>query len=95
VVTSQVPCANCDSACPGRGPFYGSYCKAYAEFVRLCRRWLRDAAKRADPNYPYVLRLRLAFLHGAYLGHGEVYNETARNLTAGGMLWSPQGFPAR
>jgi len=77
-----IPCANCDAACLGRGPFCGSYCKAFAEFVRLCRRWVRDADKQADPNYPYALQVRLAFLHTACLGHGTVYDERARHLTA-------------
>ena len=28
-----------------------------------------------------ILQVRRAFLHGAYLGHGDVYDETARYLT--------------
>lgn len=80
-MTSLVPCASCDAPCPGRGPFCSSYCKAFAEFVRLCRRWLREPGRQADPDYPYVLQVRLAFLHTAYLGHGQVYDEAARYLT--------------
>ncbi len=49
--------------------------------MRLCRRWLREPAKQADPQYPYALQVRLAFLHTAYLGHGQVYDETGRYLT--------------
>jgi hypothetical protein len=80
-VKSEIPCASCSAACPGRGPFCGSYCKALAEFVRLCRRWLREPAKQADPQYPYALQVRLAFLHSARIGHGQVYDKQARHLT--------------
>lgn len=80
-MTSRVPCANCGSSCPGRSPFCGQYCKALAEYVRTCRRWLRDAARQDDPQYLYALDVRLAFLHNEYLGHGRVYDEAARYLT--------------
>jgi hypothetical protein len=49
--------------------------------MRLCRRWLREPAKQADPQYPYALQVRLAVLHSAYLGCGQVYDEAARYLT--------------
>lgn len=81
-MVTAVPCANCGATCPGRGPFCGPYCKALAEFVRVCRRWLREPAKQADPEYAYVLQVRLAFLHTEYLGHGRVYDEKARRLSA-------------
>jgi hypothetical protein len=78
---TAIPCANCTATCLGRGPFCGPYCKALAEFVRLCRRWFREPARQADPQYPYALQVRLAFLHSAYRGHGRVYDEHARHLT--------------
>ncbi len=49
--------------------------------MRLCRRWLREPAKQADPQYPYALQVRLAFLHSAHIGHGQVYDKQARHLT--------------
>ena len=82
-MAAHPPCANCGNLCPARGPYCGAFCKAEAEFVRLCRSWLRDPARRADPNYAYVLQVRLAFLHSEYLGRGRVYDEKARYLSAG------------
>jgi len=62
------PCASCGDAHSGRGPFCTDYCRAVAEFVRLCRRWFRDPARQADTDYLFVLQVRLAALHAGYLG---------------------------
>jgi len=78
----SVPCASCGIQHENRGPFCGDYCKAVAEFIRLCRRWIREPAKQADPEYPYVLQVRLAFLNADFLGRGTVYDENARHLSS-------------
>ncbi|HEY1641221.1 MAG TPA: hypothetical protein VGG35_11075 [Streptosporangiaceae bacterium] len=62
------PCVSCGDAHSGRGPFCADYCRAVAEFVRLCRRWFRDPARQADTDYLFVLQVRLAAVHAGHLG---------------------------
>jgi hypothetical protein len=76
------PCASCGVPHAGRGPFCDDYCRAVAEFVRLCRRWFRDPARQADTDYLFVLQVRLAALHAGCLSRGSGNGAAPRRLSA-------------
>lgn len=63
------PCANCGNQHDKQGAFCGNNCAIVTEFIRLCRRWIREPDRQLDPGYNEVFTVKLALMTGIALGH--------------------------
>lgn len=73
-VTVTRPCASieCQNEHTRRSPFCSDFCRAAPEFVRMCRKWITNLDKQADPGYDDAFYMALSKLTEGYLAeyHG-------------------------
>lgn len=75
VKDGRKPCANCGTLHKNKNAFCSPFCKELTEYIRMCRRWVRNADKQSDPNYAEVFYIRIGQINSFIAGHRKDINQ--------------------